>query len=150
MSQQALFHNQFFEKKPFWIPQKLYRVVCNRSNPRTKDYMARLADQKFQDVVLCDAIKQLKIDERNIVLLYPDSIGIGFFMTELRLFLKKKSLTILNGRGRVFELTAFSWICLLCKRFLESTFLPEFFLAPIVLIVAFLLTIKDKLVGHNL
>lgn len=142
----AVFANSFFTKKPWWMPTKLYRAVCFRANPRPIEYMLTLLQERFPDAILLTP-DQIPQEAMHIVLLYPDSIGMGWLLTELRCMQKSRSCIVINGRKRQFNLNLITWIKLLVKRGLEKTFLPELFFAPILLLVGGLLACKDQFLG---
>ncbi len=145
MKTYALFNGSFFKRKPWWMPEKLYRVVCQRSNPRSKEYMLKLLQENFPDAELIDW-EQPRYPGK-IILLYPDSIGLGWGKIENRLKAQIQPLTVLNGRRRVFELTPSVHRQLLFRRFLEMIFLPEILLTPFILLYGVFITIKDKISG---
>jgi hypothetical protein len=65
---------------------------------------------------------------RQIVLLWPDANGTGWSMIERWVFRHKIFETrvyVLNGRGRLFELTRPGWRRWRMKRFLEKSYLAE-------------------------
>ncbi|MBI1954644.1 MAG: glycine/betaine ABC transporter permease [Proteobacteria bacterium] len=142
MKTYALFHNSFFERKPWWILEKLHRVVCQRSNPRSKEYMLTLLKEKFPEAELV-TLEQPR-SSGKIILLYPDSIGLGWGKIEKRLRTQTQNLTILNSRRRDFELTSSVRRQLLFRRFLEMTFLPELLLMPFILLYGTFIAIQDK------
>lgn len=146
MKTYALFNDPFFKEKPWWMPQKLYRVVCHRSNPRSKEYMLDLLREKFPDAEIVD-INQTR-SPGKIILLYPDSIGLGWRKIENRL-IHNHERVVLNGRRRVFELTSSVRRMLLLRRFLEMTFLPEILLTPFVLLYGAFVATKDKFRGRQ-
>ncbi len=146
MKTYALFNDSFFKEKPWWMPQKLYRVVCHRSNPRSKEYMLDLLREKFPDAEIVD-INQTRSPGKTI-LLYPDSIGLGWRKIESRL-IHKHEVEVLNGRRRVFEFTPSLRRMLLLRRFLEMTFLPEMLLTPFVLFYGAFVATKDKFRGSK-
>ena len=76
MKTYAFFNNSFFIQKPWWLPIKLYSVICQRSNPRTQEYMLALLREKFPDAELISKGDSCQIG--RIILLYPDSIGLGW------------------------------------------------------------------------
>lgn len=141
----AIYDNSFFQKKPYWMPRKLYRVVCQRSNPRSKEYMQNLLYENFPDIELVD-FKHLS-SSTKIILLYPDSIGLGWKKIETRLQAQAKEITVLNGRKRIFKLSFSVHKKLLLRRFLELTFLPEMFFTPFIFLYGISIFIKDKLYG---
>ncbi|WP_235075736.1 glycine/betaine ABC transporter permease [Holospora undulata] len=128
------------------MPQKLYRIVCHRSNPRSKEYMLDLLREKFPDAEIVD-INQTR-SPGKIILLYPDSIGLGWRKIESRL-IHKHEVEVLNGRRRVFEFTPSVRRMLLLRRFLEMTFLPEILLTPFVLFYGAFVATKDKFRGFK-
>ncbi len=147
MKTYALFNDSFFKEKPWWMPQKLYRVVCHRSNPRSKEYMLDLLREKFPDAEIVD-INQTR-SPGKIILLYPDAMGLGWGKIENRLKIQTQNITVLNGRKRVFEFTSSVRRMLLLRRFLEMTFLPELLLTPFVLFYGAFVATKDKFRGSK-
>ncbi|GAJ46482.1 hypothetical protein HE1_00817 [Holospora elegans E1] len=145
MKTYALFDDSFFKIKPRWIPEKLYRVVCQRSNPRSKEYMINLLHENFPEAELIE-LEQLHFPAK-IILLYPDATGLGWSKIETRLKTQTQDITVLNGRKRVFELTPSTRKTLLFRRFLEMTFLPEILLTPLILFYGISIAIKDKFRG---
>lgn len=145
MKTYALFDDSFFKIKPRWMPEKLYRVVCQRANPRSKEYMLNLLHDKFPGIELID-LKQPRAPGK-IILLYPDSIGLGWGKIENSLKIQTQDIAVLNGRKRVFELTPSTRKTLLFRRFLEMTFLPEILLTPFILLYGISIAIKDKFRG---
>ncbi len=143
MKTYAIFNDSFFQKKPGWMPEKLYRVVCQRSNARSKAYMLTLLGEKFPGVELID-LEQSHLSAGKIVLLYSDAIGLGWWKIEKSIKAQTEYLTILNGRRRVFDLIPSIHRKLLLHRFLEITFLPEIFLMPFILLYGAIMAIKDK------
>lgn len=148
MKTYVIFNESFFLKKPWWIPKKLYLVVCQRSNPRSKDYMMQLLRERFSEVEILDTNQTYFLE--RIVLLYPDSIGLGWKKVEKKFIKQGIKVEVLNGRRRSFELTSAIRRQLSIRRFLEMTFLPEILLMPFLLICGVLLAIKDKLCGGKL
>ena len=141
------FDNSFFTQKPWWLPIKLYNVIYQRSNPRTQEYMLALLSEKFPDAELISKGDSYQMG--RIVLLYPDSIGLGWSGLEKEYIKKFKEVNVLNGRKRYFSLTAVARNKLLLRRILEVTFLPEFIFAPCLLVTGSILAIKDKMAGRS-
>jgi hypothetical protein len=139
----ALFDDSFFQKKPWWMLQKLYNVVCNRSNPRSKNYMTQLLHKKFPGVKVIGQIQDHT--QGDIILLYSDSIGLGLSKLEGLLMKQNIKIKVLNGRGRIFNFNSSVRKQLLFRRFLEVTFLPEILFSPILFICGIVLVLKDKL-----
>lgn len=142
MKTYVLFDNSFFQEKLQWMQQKLYRIVCHRSNPRSKKYILNLLHDKFPRVELID-LKHSSAPGK-IILLHPDSIGLGWGKIENRLKIHTQDITVLNGRKRVFKLTPSTRKKLLFRRFLEITFLPEILLTPFVIFYGAFVATKDK------
>lgn len=147
MKTYALFDDSFFEIKPGWMPEKLYRVVCQRANPRSKEYMLNLLHHKFPGAELIDL--EQPCSPGKIILLYPDSIGLGWGKIENKFKIQTQDITVLNGRKRVFQFTPSVRRMLLLRRFLEMTFLPEMLLTPFVLFYGAFVATKDKFRGFK-
>lgn len=147
MKTYALFDNSFFSKKPWWLPQKLHNVVCIRANPRSKEYMINLLQEQFPEAELIDL--RHPRSSGQVVLLYPDAIGLGWGKIEKRVRNQTQELTVLNGRKRVFPLTVSVHRKLLLHRFLEITFLPEILLTPFILLYGTFIAIKDKFSSYK-
>ena len=125
------------------MPEKLYRVVSQRSNPKSREYMITLLNQKFPDAELVE-VSQLYSNDK-IILLYPDSIGLGWKKIEANLMQKFQVITVLTGRKRLFDLNSTVHRRLLFRRFIEVTFLPEILFMPFLLFYGILITLKDKI-----
>jgi hypothetical protein len=83
---------------------------------------------------------------RQIVLLWPDANGTGWSMIERWVFQHKTSETrvyVLNGRGRLFELTRPIWRRWCMKRFLEKSFLAEMGFLLVFLVTSPFLSLWD-------
>lgn len=144
MNQYAILHNSFFHHKPWWLPQKMYRSVCSKANPRTDVYMQDLlksVEPKAKEI--CD-LDFASLEKASVIIMYPDAIGFGGGRLEKVLLKHCKEVYILNGRKRYFQLTIKTRRKLLFRRFLEKTMLVEIMIFPILLICGFLLTLKDK------
>ncbi len=148
MEKYALFDNSFFRRKPLWLPQKLYRVVCQRSNPRSREYMTILLKETYPNAKLTE-IEKVPPEIKEIILLYPDSIGLGWLNMERNSLKRFKTVTVLNGRKRGFSLTNKTQRELLLRRFLETTFLSELLLTPFLLLAGTFLAIKDWMAGRS-
>lgn len=146
----AIFYNSFFEKKSWWLPSKLHRAIYNRANPRTKKYMESLLKKKFPETKLYLKNELNSLDHIDkIILLYPDSIGLGWGTIENKIHKICKNITVLNGRGRNFSLDIKTIIELKIKRFLEISFILEIVTSPFLIIYGALLAIKDKFFGST-
>ncbi len=130
------------------MPAKLYHVVCHRAHPRSKEYMINVLSEKFPDAMLVD-LENIPVQTQKLILLYPDTIGLGWYKIEKKLLPKIKNLMILNGRKRLFVFTLGVGYKLAMKRFLELSFLPEIIFLPFLLALGLILALKDKLMGHS-
>ena len=129
------------------LPKSLQRVILKlggflefRRYPRSWEYMNALLSRHISNAHLTTA-KRFDADVnvaslpdvdwqrlRQIVLLWPDANGTGWSMIERWVFRHKTFETgvyVLNGRGRLFELTRPGWRRWRLKRFLEKSFLAE-------------------------
>ena len=107
--------------------KRLTFATTFKSNPRSREYMENLFSQRFPQGELVEKL-QFRSIPRNatVVLTYQDSIGLGWTLTELRLRIRMRTkLIVLNGRGRLFELTFRNQLRLVLKRFLEKSMIPE-------------------------
>lgn len=127
--------------------QSLRRVILKlggflefRRYPRSWEYMNALTSRHISSAPLTPA-KPFDADVsvaslphvdwqrlQQIVLLWPDANGTGWSMLERWVFRHKTFETrvyVLNGRGRLFELTRPGWRRWRMKRFLEKSFLAE-------------------------
>lgn len=141
----ALFRDNFFEKKPVWLPKKLHRVICERSNPRTKSYMTSLLKQHFLHAEICENLNIKLIANATVVLLYQDAIGLGWSKLEKLCLKHAQTVMVINGRRRKFQLTRSTRRKLLLRRFLEITFLLEMLTAPVLLLAGSILALTDKI-----
>jgi hypothetical protein len=82
----------------------------------------------------------------QIVLLWPDGNGMGWFNIERQIFREKNANTavfVLNGRNRLFELQMALWRRYRLRRFLEKSFLLEFGFLGVFLVTAPALALWD-------
>jgi hypothetical protein len=85
----------------------------------------------------------------QIVLLWPDGNGMGWFDIERQIFREKdlnSAVYVLNGRNRLFELHRTLWRRYKLKRFLEKSFLLEFAVLGVFLVTAPVLALWDMAV----
>ena len=117
-------------------PRLLWRKAqWFKANPRSEAYMrARLAEHwpeaEFVDVAADPAWETRISGAAEIVLLYPDAIGIGFRGLErrVRVHAPRAAIQVLNGRRRVFLLDPATARALRVRRFLERTMLLDVFM----------------------
>ena len=127
----------------------LYReAVRYKANPRPKDYMAALLGEQHPGATVADVDRDANWPEQvaragQVVLLYPDAIGMGFSGIERKLVRAMRpgaALLVLNGRRRDFPLSVRMHRGLRFRRFLAWTMLPEFVaMTAFILITPFLL-----------
>ena len=130
-----------------------------KSNPRSLDYMQRLfverfPDGKFYDVHEVDPaiLKSLIAVADEIVLLYPDAIGLGFSGIEKQVRHEASSMVcihVLNGRKRNFLLSKTVQANLRKRRFLELTMLPEIIVGLLIVALTPFVLIVDLLKGKR-
>jgi hypothetical protein len=143
-----------------WIPNRYVRRLFEkldgyheyRGNPRSLAYMKDLAGHYVGNVdqgTIGDPSMLRKIPTvEQIILLWPDANGMGWFRLERHVFKKKKSnslVYVLNGRRRLFELTRRQWRTIAFKRFLEKSFLLEFGVLMLFMVTAPLLALWDSI-----
>jgi hypothetical protein len=127
--------------------RKLLAYLRYRRNPRSQEYMERLAKQTFPDfqkdqLVSVATGAQLPVLNwtalDQIVLLWPDANGTGWARTEREIFHRAQpaaSIIVLNGRRRCFVLTRSDW-----RRFKRRRFLEKAFVVEVAVLAAFLIT----------
>jgi hypothetical protein len=124
-------------------PWRLWRkAVWLRANPRDAGYMHALLAEQFPAVPFIDADgdsgwEAMVAGAATVVLLYPDSIGLGFMGLESRArrIAPNAGFIALNGRRRQFALDAAARRRLCMRRFFEWTMLLEF-LMGVALVIA--------------
>lgn len=139
--------NDFDEKNPF----ELYRKAVHfKANPRSEDYLKALFLAHYPGGVFINIDgnagwnKDISSAEKVIVL-YPDSIGMGFLKIESEIFKYKRKSTsvyVLNGRKRKFFLNNYTRAQLYLRRFIEHYMLGEIFIT-----IAFLFITPFFLIG---
>jgi hypothetical protein len=78
-----------------------------------------LLHEKFPEAELIE-LEQLHFPSK-IILLYPDSIGLGWRKMERRVKVHRQKLSVLNLRRRIFEFTHHRRRTLYLRRFLDLT-----------------------------
>ena len=125
-------------------PLQQYRyAVWYKANPRSAAYMRALQQEHFPDAQWVDTQEQpdwaSKISRADsIVLLYPDSIGLGFGAVERSVFARKPgpaTVDVVNGRRRSFRLDPSTRAGLRLRRILECSMLAEFLFVPVFIVV---------------
>ncbi|WP_447983605.1 hypothetical protein [Nitrospira sp. Nam74] len=142
-----------------WIPIPSIRRLLTklggyhqyRGNPRSLAYMNELIRCQMGTVDLVprhdlSLLSQVSTFEQ-IVLLWPDANGMGWFDIERRVFNGRKAgsrVYVLNGRRRFFELPRKQWRLFRFKRFMEKTFLLEFVVLFLFLLTAPVMALWDS------
>lgn len=132
-------------------PKYLYRwAVWFKANPRGEDYMRELFAERYPqgEFINVDKSNEWRTrvrDADTIVLLYPDSVGLGFGRLEKDIGRLRKtwsSVRVLNGRRRDFLLNSGTVLGLRTRRILEwgmagemLALIPFIFMTPVLLAV---------------
>jgi hypothetical protein len=118
------------------------KAVWYKANPRSSDYMKALFAERYPGATFLDTgASTISVAEMagssKVVLLYPDSIGLGYSAIERAVARNAPhaAVEVLNGRRRQFAFDRKSRRALRCRRFLEWTMQIECF-AGIVLLLA--------------
>lgn len=138
-------------RRPFQLWKK---VVWYKANPRTADYMKALLTEHHPNAQFVDWTRRLMNDIGQadvIVLLYPDSIGLGFAAIERDLARRASNprIEVLNGRRRQFEFDSAARHGLRFRRFLEWTMLVECVSGAAVIIATPFLLLYDMVRGRT-
>jgi hypothetical protein len=141
-----------------WIPNSSIRTFFTklggyheyRGNPRALTYMKELVGRHMGSIDLAPAHDLSVLSQiptvQQIVLLWPDANGMGWFDIERQVFKRNQSrndVYVLNGRGRLFELSKQQWRAFRLKRFLEKSFLLEIGVLALFLVTAPMLALWD-------
>ena len=123
---------------------------------RDRDYMAALFKSHFPQGTLIDVERgwvpgAAVLAADNIVLLFPDSIGMDFGAIENQLMSRRSSgrVLVLNGRRRFFKLDSRTRRSLRLRRFLEATRLPEVAIFTAFLVTTPVLLLVDAIRGQR-
>jgi hypothetical protein len=139
-------------------PLQQYRyAVWYKANPRTAIYMRALQQECFSDAEWVDTREHSDWIDRlsradKIVLLYPDSIGLGFGPVERSVLAHKldwATVEVLNGRRRQFRLNDATRFGLRLRRLLEWSMLLELLFLPVFIVVTPLLWAIDAVRGRQ-
>jgi hypothetical protein len=158
----ALFHSPWpaagLARPPSSKPLAQYRyAVWYKANPRTADYMRALQRERFADAEWVDTNEHPdwtnRISQADVILLlYPDSIGLGFAPIERAVRAHKlewATVEVFNGRRRQFRLNGVTCLGLRMRRLLEWSMLPELLLLPAFIVATPLLWLFDALRGRT-
>lgn len=140
-------------RNPFGLWMK---AVWYKANPRSSDYMKALFAECYPGATFLDvaasAISAPTIARASkIVLLYPDSIGLGYFVIErdVARHAPYSAIEVLNGRRRQFPFDEKSRWALRCRRFLEWTMLIEGLAGVLLLVTTPFLVLFDVVRGKT-
>ena len=140
---------------------KLRRVERYKRNGRSAAYMRELArvalDARYRLVEVpmgdASALASAGLPAANeIVLLWPDAIGHGWWPIERRVLAARGPAThvsVLNGRGRRFSATQTSLWAFRLRRAVERLWLGEVALTAALFLAAPLLVTWDAIRGHR-
>ena len=157
----ALFYSPWpadgLARPPRSKPFAQYRyAVWYKANPRSSAYMRALQQERVADAEWVDTGSDRdwrnRVDETDsIVLLFPDSIGLGFGKLEQEVFARKPDwadVRVLNGRRREFRLNGAVRLGLRIRRFLEWTMLPELLFIPVFMVLTLMFWAMDTMRGR--
>ena len=155
----GIFYNPWrSEYEPHKSLAELYRrAVWLKANPRSRSYMKELFLERYPQG------RFINIDEQRgwteyvsgadtVVMLYPDSIGIGFSPIESAVKKHKKTWAVvraLNGRRREFLLRRQTTRQLRLRRFLERSMLGEAVAVIAFLAITPLFVVSDLVRGRR-
>ena len=141
----------FRNPRGLWI-----KAVWYKANPRSPDYMKALFAERYPGATFMDteagAISVATMAAASkVVLLYPDSIGLGYSEIERDVARNapQAAVEVLNGRRRQFAFDRKSQWALRCRRFLEWTMLIECFAGVVVLLATPFLLLLDFVRGKT-
>jgi hypothetical protein len=139
-------------------PHTLYRrAIWSKANPRNESYMQVLFAERYPEGIFLNIDQtvdwRMQTEEADkIILLYPDSIGLGFAAIESEIERLKKpwaGVRVLNGRRRDFLLNETTRRRLRRRRFLERTMIVEFAVMVAMLLVTPFLIGADFIRGRR-
>lgn len=139
----------------FRKPAALWKkVVWYKANPRTLDYMRTLLNERYPTMPFIEKfedIHSLNEAPSKVVLLYPDSIGLGFWTIERKLsrLTSVNEIEVLNGRKRQFPFDARTQFALRLRRVIEWTMVVELFTGAAILITTPFLLLADFVRGKS-
>ncbi len=133
-----------------------WQAMRFKANPRSAAYMRERLAEAFPDARFVDVAAEPRWAEMlggadAVVLLYPDSIGIGFGAIERRLrrAVPGAAIRVLNGRRRVFALDGATRRRLRIRRALERSMVIECVLGALFLIATPILLGIDRARGSR-
>lgn len=145
----------------YWEDKSLKNIynkgIHFKSNPRSLEYMTNLVQNSFDNIDIIqiasirDLIKVPLNDYQEIVLAYPDSIGLGWSTIDnyvMRTFNPIKNIIVLNGRNRQILLNNNNLVSLKARRLLEKSLLPEIVFMILFIIITPFFLLKDAINGR--
>ncbi len=155
----GIFHNPWrTEYEPRKSLAELYRrAVWLKANPRSQSYMKELFSERYPQGRFINVDEQSGWTEYvssadTVVMLYPDSIGIGFSPIESTVKKQKKTWAVvraLNGRRREFLLKRQTARQLRLRRFLERSMLGEAVAVVAFMAITPLFLVSDLVRGRR-
>jgi hypothetical protein len=156
----GIFHDSWVRvrKLPasFRNPLSLWmKALRYRANPRSSAYMKALFAERYPGAKFLDAgteaISAAAAGSSKVVLLYPDSIGLGFSAIERNVAhnAPRAVVEVLNGRRRQFAFDGKSRWALRFRRVLEWTMLIECFTGVVLLLTTPFLLLFDFVRGRT-
>lgn len=141
------------KKTPFWLYN---RALYIKANPRDENYMKELFSGYYPAGTFINAGKDPDWVNAiptagEIVLLYPDAIGLGFRPIETRVIKLKKRISdiyILNGRRRKFLFSS-SKKGLYLRRLGERSMCLELLVIILFIVVTPVMLVIDWADGHK-
>ena len=132
------------------------KAVWYKANPRSSDYMKALFAERYPGATFIDtgagAISAATmVGASKVVLLYPDSIGLGYAAIERGVAhnAPNAAVEVLNGRQRQFAFDRRVRWALRSRRFLEWTMLIECFAGVALVLVTPFLFLFDFMRGKS-
>jgi hypothetical protein len=136
-------------------PWSIYRRgLAYKANPRSPGYMEALFAERYPKADLVrvgdDRWPEAVRVAGTVVLLYPDSTGLGFRPLERELRgLRGGQIRVLNGRRREFILDRAARRGLILRRVLERSYLGEGIALAVLGVLTPLLVVFDLLRGRR-
>jgi hypothetical protein len=132
------------------------KAVWYKANPRSSDYMKALFAERYPGATFVDTgagviSAATMAAASKVVLLYPDSIGLGYSAIERGVARNAPhaAIEVLNGRRRQFAFDRKSRWALRSRRCLEWTMLIECFAGIVLLLATPFLLLFDLVRGKT-
>jgi hypothetical protein len=139
-------------------PLKMYHwAVWYKANPRGEGYLRALfkghyPEGEFINIENENDWNATVVQADEVVLLYPDAIGLGFTRLEREVKRQLKpwaGLRVINGRRRNFRLGASTLLGLRLRRIVERAMLGEVLAILVFLLATPVLVVKDWWGGRS-